>query len=104
MSAEKLPELKGKQRRYLKSLANGIKPVVFAGKEGVSAGLIAAIEAAFNNRALLKIRLEQNCPLNRHEIGPILAAQSRAQLIQTLGHTILLFRPDPDEPQLQLPG
>ncbi len=101
---EPSPELKGKQRRYLKSLANQLKPSVFAGKEGASPGLLSAIEAAFNTRELIKIKLEQNCPVDRREMGPLLAARSGSVLVQILGHTILLYRPDPDEPVLQLPA
>ena len=96
-------ELKGKQRRYLKSLANQLKPTVFAGKEGVSPGLLAALEESFNTRELIKIKLEQNCPVDRQQIGPLLATHTGAVLIQVLGRTILLYRPDPDEPVLQLP-
>lgn len=103
MSTSSELELKGKQRRYLKSLANQLKPAVFAGKEGVSSGLLAALEEAFNTRELIKIKLEQNCPVDRREMGPLLAAQTGSVLIQILGHTVLLYHPDPDEPVLQLP-
>ena len=103
MSTRSLSELKGKQRRYLKSLANQMRPTVFAGKEGVSSGLIGAIETAFNTRDLIKVKLEQNCPVDRREMGPLLATRTSSLLIQILGHTILLYRPDPDEPVLQLP-
>ena len=99
-----MEELRGKQRRYLKSLANQLKPAVYVGKEGISKALLQSIEKAYNTSELIKIRLEHNCPLDRKELGPQLAAATNSCLIQILGHTILLYRPDPEEFKLQLPA
>ncbi len=99
-----MEELKGIQRRYLKSLANRLKPVVYVGKEGLTPALLRTVEEAYNTGELIKIKLEQNCPLDRKELGPKLAEETGSHLIQTLGHTLLLYRPDPKEPKLQLPA
>ena len=98
-----MEELKGKQRRYLKSLANRLKPMVYMGKEGISPALLNSIEDAYNTSELIKIKLEQNCPIGRKELGPQLAEQTGSHLIQILGRTLLLYRPDSEKPKLQLP-
>ena len=98
-----MKELRGKQRRYLKSLANQLKPVVYVGKEGVSPALLRSIEDAYNTSELIKVKLERNSPLDRKELGARLAEATTSYLIQILGHTILLYRPDPEEARLQLP-
>ena len=98
-----MEELKGKQRRYLKSLANQLRPMVYMGKEGISPALLNSIEDAYNTSELIKIKLEQNCPIDRKELGPQLAEQTRSYLIQILGRTLLLYRPDAEKPKLQLP-
>ncbi len=97
-------ELKGKQRRYLKSMANQLKATVYVGKEGVSPALLQAIEDAYNGSELIKLKIERSCPIDRKELGPQLAEASESYLIQTLGQTLLLYRPDPEEPQIQLPA
>ena len=98
-----MPELKGKQRRFLKGLANQMKPSVFVGKEGVTPALLRSIEQAYNTSELIKIKLERNCPVDRRELGPLLAAETNSALIQVLGHNLLLYRSDPEAPKLQLP-
>lgn len=96
-------DLKGKQRRFLRGLGTGLRPSVFVGKEGISEALVKSVEDAYANSELVKVRLERNCPLDRKEAGPKLAGATDSHLIQVLGRTLLLYRPDPDEPTLQLP-
>lgn len=96
--------LKGKQRRYLKSLANQLKSTVYVGKEGISPALLQSIEDAYHNSELIKLKIERNCPVERKNLGPQLAEASASYLIQILGQTLLLYRPDPEEPQIQLPA
>ena len=99
-----MDELTGKQRRYLRGLANQLKAMVYLGKEGISVAVLRAIEEAYANQELIKIRLERACPLERQEAGRLLAEATRSHLVQVLGHTVLLYRPDPEEPRLQLPS
>ena len=96
-------ELTGKQRRFLRSLANQLKPIVYVGREGITAGLLRSVEEAYSNHELVKIRIERGCPLNRKEAGQQLAARTGSHLVQILGQTVLLYRPDPEEPEIQLP-
>lgn len=98
-----MDELTGRQRRYLRGLANQLKATVYVGKEGISTAVKRAIEEAYTNSELLKIRLEKSCPIERHEAGRLLAEATGSHLVQVLGHTLLLYRPDPEKPVLQLP-
>lgn len=98
-----MEELSGKQRRYLRGQGNTIKPTVYLGKEGISDALVHSLGEAFNNRELIKIRIEKSCDLQRKEAGHQLAQACAAHLVQVLGHTLLLYRPDPDEPKIKLP-
>ena len=64
-----MKELRGKQRRYLKSLANQLKPVVYVGKEGISPALLRSIEDAYNTSELIKVKLERNSPSTARSWG-----------------------------------
>ena len=99
-----MEELTGKQRRYLRSLANVLKASVYVGKEGLSPALLASCEEAYNTRELLKIKLERSCPVDRKTAGRQLADATQSHLVQILGKTIVLYRPHPDQPELQLPN
>jgi RNA-binding protein len=96
-------ELTGKQRRFLRGLGNPLRATVYVGKEGITAGILGSIEDAFNTGELIKIRVERNCPLDRRETGRQLADRTGASLVQILGQTVLLCRPDPEQPRLRLP-
>ena len=95
--------LTGKQRRYLRGLGHGLEPVLQVGKGGVTAPVIAAIEDALLTHELIKVRRGNECPADRKEVAAALAAATGAEVVQTLGHTVLLYRPHPDEPSIRVP-
>jgi len=98
-----MEELSGKQRRYLRGQGNSIKPTVYIGKDGISDALLNSLGEAFNNRELVKVRIEKSCKLERKEAGHQLAQATAAHMIQVLGNTLLLYRPDLDKPEIKLP-
>ena len=85
-------DLNGKQRRYLRSLAHHLTPVVIVGREGLSGPVIAGIDDVLAARELIKIKLGPNCPLAKKEAAEIAARQTGACLVQLIGKTIILFR------------
>ncbi len=98
-----MEELSGKQRRYLRGQGNSIKPTVYLGKDGISDALLNSLGEAFNNRELVKVRIEKSCELERKEAGRQLAQAAAAHMVQVLGNTLLLYRPDLDKPEIKLP-
>lgn len=98
-----LTDLSGKQRRHLRSLAHGLKPTVSVGRQGLSDPVIASVEDAYNTTELVKVRLERACELDRKEAAVQLAAMTDSHLVQILGRTVLLYRPDPEDPAIHLP-
>ena len=98
-----MEELSGKQRRYLRGQGNSIKPTVYIGKDGISDALLNSLGEAFNNRELVKVRIEKSCELERKEAGRQLAQAAAAHMVQVLGNTLLLYQPDPDKPEIKLP-
>ena len=98
-----MEDLTGKQRRYLRGLGNQLKATVYVGKEGISKGIRQSIEEAYNTGELIKIRIERSCPTPRKEAGPQLAKETGSHLVQVLGQTVLLYRPDAEEPEIRLP-
>jgi RNA-binding protein len=97
-------ELKGADRHALRALGHGLKPVVQIGKDGVSERLLAAIDEQLGASELIKVRVLETCPLDRHEAAEELAEKSGAAVAQVLGRTILLFRRHPEQPRIALPS
>jgi len=96
--------LSSRQRAHLRRLAHGLKPVVHIGHEGLGASAPSILEA-FNTRELLKVKVLENAPLDAKETArEIEASLEGVHVAQTIGRTIVLFRPHPDEPEIRLPG
>ena len=95
--------LTGKQRRHLRALGHALRPLVQIGKGGIDDGLVAAVEQALADHELVKVKLGEHAEVDRHEAATALAARTKSEVAQVLGHTILLYRPDADEPTIVLP-
>ena len=97
--------LTSKQRAYLRSLAHPLKPILQVGAEGVSESLLQAVLEAFNTRELLKIKVLEGAPEKaRATADRIVEALEDVHVPQTIGRTIVLYRPFPDDPEIVLPN
>ncbi|MFQ5509793.1 MAG: ribosome assembly RNA-binding protein YhbY [Leptospirillia bacterium] len=97
------PDLTGKQRRHLRSLANTLKATVHVGKGGVSDEVRASLEDEFSHRELVKLAINQNCELPAKKVARDLADAANAHWVQTIGHTVVLYRAAED-PEIVLPA
>jgi RNA-binding protein len=97
------PELDGRQRRHLRALAHHQKAIVQIGGQGLTPGVVQALDAALGRHELVKVRVASEAPLPLAQLGAELAAQTRSALAQTLGRTLLLYRPHPEKPRIVLP-
>src|SRR5262245_60384025 len=95
--------LTGKQRRHLRALGHELKPIVQVGKDGIDDGLIAALDQALADHELVKIKIGEGAGLDRQEAADALASQTHSEVAQVLGNTVLLYRADPEDPQIKLP-
>jgi RNA-binding protein len=95
--------LTGKQRRHLRALAHDMKPIVQVGKGGIDEGLIGAVDQALADHELVKIKLGEAAGLDRHVAAENLASATKSEVAQVVGNMLLLYRPDPEDPQIKLP-
>jgi len=95
------PSLTGAQRRHLRGLAHALKPIVFVGEGGLSDAVVGALDEALDQHELVKVRLRQ--PPDKKAAAEELASRSAAALCGVVGHTVVLYRPHPDEPKIELP-
>jgi RNA-binding protein len=77
--------------------------VVQLGKEGISDTVVNAVDEALVTHELVKVRVGQNAPEDRHEAAEALAERTRSEVVQVLGNTILLYRARENEPEIELP-
>jgi RNA-binding protein len=96
------PELSGKQRRHLRALGHELNPVVMVGQRGISDNLIENLEAQLLAHELVKVKVHE--PDAIEQSAAALCEASGAQLAQQIGKMLLLYKPHPEEPQIQLPS
>jgi RNA-binding protein len=97
-------ELTGRQRRHLRALGQKLTATLHVGQEGVSDAVVRQADAQLEIHELIKVRVGDNAPEDRHETAAALAERTRAHLAQVLGRTALLYRRRPDEPRIVLPA
>ena len=95
--------LTGKQRRHLRALGQRLTPALHVGHDGVTDAVVRQAETQLEAHELIKVRISENAPEDRHEVAERLAARTSAHLAQVLGRTALLYRRRQEEPTLLLP-
>ena len=98
-----MSRLTGKQRRYLRALGQRLAATLHVGHDGVTDAVVGQADAQLTAHELIKVRVSENAPQSRHDIGDELARRTNAELAQVLGRTALLYRPRADEPIIALP-
>ncbi len=84
--------LTGKQRSYLKSIANGIDSIMQIGKGGITENVLTQIDEALTARELIKINLLSNSMLEAKETANEIAEAVNAEYVQSIGNKFVLYR------------
>ncbi|WNC16822.1 ribosome assembly RNA-binding protein YhbY [Brevibacillus brevis] len=95
--------LTGKQKRFLRAEAHHLTPIFQVGKGGVNENMITQIKEALEVRELIKVAILQNNTDDKHEVAQDLAAGAGAELVQLIGHTVVLYKESRENKTIQLP-
>ena len=91
-------ELKSYQRAFLRSQAQLLDPVVYVGKEGLTEGVVNALDEALFHHELVKVGFhshkDDTAALSRE-----LEKKTASTLVTTVGFTAVFFRQDPKDPE-----
>ncbi|KIL53403.1 RNA-binding protein [Jeotgalibacillus alimentarius] len=95
--------LTGKQKRFLRAEAHNLSPIFQVGKGGVNENMIKQISEALEVRELIKISILQNCEEDKDEVAAALSKGAKAELVQVIGHTIVLYKESRENKKIELP-
>lgn len=84
--------LTGKQKSYLRSLAQTEKPLFQIGKDSITENLIETVDNALRKRELIKVTVLKNAPDDIQEAAFDLARLTGSELVQVIGRQIVLYR------------
>ena len=89
--------LSAAQKKYLKGLAHGLKPVVFIGQRGVSEALEKAMNEALDAHELIKARFVDFKEKDQKEaISEEIEKLCGCEKIGMIGHVAIFFRQQKD--------
>jgi RNA-binding protein len=98
-----LVPLTGKHKSYLRSLAHKLKAVVQIGHQGVTEGVVSALEVALERHELIKVKVAGDAEVDANEIGPQIEKATKSQVAQIIGHTLVIYRRRAENPKIVLP-
>ncbi len=99
-----MAKLTGSQRKHLRGVAHGYKPIVQIGKEGLTDNVIGAIDSAIAARELIKVKIAADRD-DREALVPVIEARINCECVGMIGRIAILYRqhPDPEKRKINLP-
>ena len=80
--------------KELRGLGHAIEASVLVGRQGLTPEIVAATRAALERHGLVKAKLTPQCELDKESASRDLAWATGSKLLQRIGKTALLYRPD----------
>lgn len=77
-------ELRGKQKRFLRSQAHHLQPIFQIGKNGIN--------EALEKRELIKINLLQNTDEIAEDVAHVLEEKINCEIVQIIGRVLVLYK------------
>ena len=96
--------LNWRQRAYLRSLANTLKPITQIGKDGVTEGFLDQLDAMLDSRELVKVTILETAGLDAKETANAICEALRAEFVQAIGSKFTLYKKNTENPQIVFPG
>ncbi len=90
-----MDQLSKDQIKKLKSLAHGLKPVVYVGQRGISESLVASCQRALADHELIKAKFIDHKD-KKQELTEELAAKCEAHIVNIIGNMAILYRVNPE--------
>jgi len=94
--------LTGKQRSYLKALANSVDTIMQIGKGGITDSVLKQIDDALNARELIKVSVLKNSMLDAKSVANEVAESLGAEYVQSIGSKFVLYR-ESKEKKINIP-
>lgn len=95
--------ISGKQRSYLKSLANRLEPIFQVGKNGVTENFIKQLDEALEAREIIKINVLNNSLLEAKDVAFEVTEKLEAEFVQSIGNKFVIYRESKENKKIELP-
>lgn len=92
----------GKQRAYLRKMANQIQALYQIGKDGITDNVIAQLDDALEARELIKVHILDSALLETRKTADEIAARLGAEAVQSIGSKFVLYRRSENNPKIEI--
>ena len=99
-------QLLGFQKRFLRSLAHPLKPVVFVGQKGLTAALTDAMNEALDSHELIKVKfIDFKEKSKKLALAEQIEATVPCEMVGMVGHMVIFYRRqnDPKKRKITIP-
>jgi len=99
-------KLKGYQKKYLKGLVHGMKPLVFVGQKGLSATVTQTVDESLEKHELIKVKfIDFKEKSQKEEIIGAIEKETASELVGMIGHIAIFYRQqkDPEKRKIRVP-
>lgn len=95
----------GAERKFLRSRAHALKPIVQVGKLGLTPEVLVAVDRALDSHELIKVRLVASRD-EKEALASGIERELACERIGMVGHVGIFFRQndDPERRRIVLPG
>lgn len=90
-----------KLRRSLRGHGHALSALVHVGKGGLSPAVLKQVEQTLADHELVKLKVDADSPDDRYAVAERLAARPGVNIVQIVGHVILLYKRHPREPRFE---
>ncbi len=83
------------RKKQFKAQAHTLKPVIIVGQAGLTESVLKEIEITLDTHELIKIKIRAERD-DRKVIQEQIVAETKAELIQSIGQIIVIYRKKPE--------
>ncbi len=99
-----MEQLKPAQRKYLRSQAHHLKPLVIIGRNGINEGVLGSVDLALKDHELIKVKFG-DFKEGKKEISAEIAQATMSEVVGIIGNIVIFYRqhPEPEKRKIKVP-
>ena len=99
-----MEQLKGSQRKYLRSQAHHLKPLVIIGRNGINEQVIGSVDLALKDHELIKVKFGEFKEAKK-EISAEIAQATKSELVGIIGNIAIFYHQhsEPEKRKIKVP-
>ena len=89
-------------QKFLRGIAHDTKPVVTIADKGITENILIELDICLNLHELVKVKIRADRETRQQYVAELIK-QTGAQLVQSIGQTLTVYRANPKKPVFELP-